>query len=45
VLLRTRDGGAKWEVISPDLSRERPDVPANVGKYSTPNSRRCSAAA
>jgi len=36
VLLRTRDGGAHWEVISPDLSRERPEVPANVGKYSTP---------
>jgi len=35
VLLRTRDGGQHWDVISPDLSREQPDVPANVGKYRT----------
>ncbi len=36
-LLRTRDGGAHWDVISPDLSREQPEVPANVGKYRTPD--------
>jgi photosystem II stability/assembly factor-like uncharacterized protein len=36
VLLRTKDGGAHWDVISPDLSREQPEVPANVGKYRTP---------
>ncbi len=36
VLLRTRDGGGHWDVISPDLSRERPEVPANVGKYHSP---------
>jgi photosystem II stability/assembly factor-like uncharacterized protein len=33
VLLRTRDGGASWQAISPDLSREHPEVPACVGKY------------
>lgn len=27
-LLKTRDGGANWEAISPDLSREAWDVPA-----------------
>jgi photosystem II stability/assembly factor-like uncharacterized protein len=35
VLLRTRDGATTWEVISPDLSRERPEVPECVGKYRT----------
>ena len=40
VLLRTRDAGVMpaptWEVISPDLSREHPDVPECIGKYRTP---------
>ena len=35
VLLKTRDGGRNWEVISPDLSREHPDVPDSVGVYKT----------
>jgi photosystem II stability/assembly factor-like uncharacterized protein len=35
-LLRTHDGGEHWEVLSPDLSREQPAVPANVGKYTSP---------
>jgi photosystem II stability/assembly factor-like uncharacterized protein len=36
VLFKTTDGGRRWEVISPDLSRERPEVPASVGVYRTP---------
>ena len=35
-LLRTRDGGAHWSVISPDLTREQPATPASIGKYRTP---------
>ncbi len=33
VLFKTMDGGNKWDIISPDLSRERWDIPANVGIY------------
>jgi photosystem II stability/assembly factor-like uncharacterized protein len=33
VLWKTLDGGRHWTQISPDLSRETWDVPANVGKY------------
>ncbi|MEO6323247.1 MAG: glycoside hydrolase, partial [Thermoanaerobaculia bacterium] len=36
VLFKTTSGGARWDVISPDLSREAFDVPANVGVYKTP---------
>jgi photosystem II stability/assembly factor-like uncharacterized protein len=36
VLFKTTDGGRGWQVISPDLSRERPEVPASVGVYRTP---------
>lgn len=36
VLFRTDDGGHRWEVISPDLSRERPEVPESIGVYRTP---------
>jgi photosystem II stability/assembly factor-like uncharacterized protein len=32
-LWQTRDGGVHWEKISPDLSREKYDLPACVGKY------------
>jgi len=35
VLLKTRDGGKNWETISPDLSREQPDVPESVGIFRT----------
>jgi photosystem II stability/assembly factor-like uncharacterized protein len=35
VLFATRDGGAHWDVISPDLSRERPEVPECIGVYRT----------
>lgn len=33
VLFKTTSGGMSWEVISPDLSREKWDVPENVGVY------------
>ncbi len=36
VLFRTTDGGKSWNVISPDLSREAPEVPASVGVYRKP---------
>jgi photosystem II stability/assembly factor-like uncharacterized protein len=35
-LWKTRDGGQSWEVISPDLSREQPEVPESVGDFHTP---------
>lgn len=35
VVWRTRNGGNSWEQISPDLTRETWDVPANVGIYRT----------
>src|SRR5439155_10386353 len=31
VLFKTTNGGNSWSVISPDLSRESPEVPANIG--------------
>ncbi|MBL8137435.1 MAG: glycoside hydrolase [Acidobacteria bacterium] len=33
VLWQTLDGGQQWAQLSPDLTRERWDVPANVGVY------------
>ncbi len=33
VLFKTLDGGNKWDIISPDLSRESWDIPASVGIY------------
>jgi photosystem II stability/assembly factor-like uncharacterized protein len=36
VLWKTTTGGQHWEIISPDLSREQPDVPESVGDYRTP---------
>ena len=33
VLWKTLDGGQQWTQISPDLSRETWELPANVGKY------------
>ncbi len=35
MLFRTRDGGAHWDTISPDLSRETYEIPDSVGKYRT----------
>jgi photosystem II stability/assembly factor-like uncharacterized protein len=36
VLFKTTSGGQSWDIISPDLSREKPDVPESVGIYRTP---------
>lgn len=33
VLFKTMDGGNKWDIISPDLSRETLDIPESVGIY------------
>jgi photosystem II stability/assembly factor-like uncharacterized protein len=33
VLFKTTDGGNSWQVISPDLTREDPGVPANLGVF------------
>ncbi|MGH9946354.1 MAG: VPS10 domain-containing protein [Pyrinomonadaceae bacterium] len=35
VIFKTITGGRSWEIISPDLTREKWDVPANVGIYAT----------
>jgi photosystem II stability/assembly factor-like uncharacterized protein len=35
VLFKTTNGGHRWEIISPDLSREKPDVPKSIGIYRT----------
>ena len=35
VVFKTVNGGQSWDVISPDLTREKWDVPANVGVYAT----------
>src|SRR5208283_6001948 len=43
VLFATRDGGNSWQVISPDLTREDPGVPANLDAATAadaPTSRR-----
>ncbi len=36
VLFKTLNGGQSWDVISPDLSRDKWEVPASVGIYRTP---------
>jgi photosystem II stability/assembly factor-like uncharacterized protein len=33
VLFRTTSGGMTWDVISPDLTREHPDVPESIGVF------------
>jgi photosystem II stability/assembly factor-like uncharacterized protein len=37
VLFKTLNGGISWEVISPDLSRPAPEIPASIGVYRTDN--------
>jgi photosystem II stability/assembly factor-like uncharacterized protein len=37
VLFKTTNGGSNWEVISPDLSRDKWEVPKNVGVYTAPD--------
>jgi photosystem II stability/assembly factor-like uncharacterized protein len=34
VLFKTTDGGRSWQAISPDLTRESPEIPANLGAFS-----------
>ena len=36
VLFKTNNGGMSWEIISPDLSRERPEVPESIGVFRRP---------
>ena len=36
VLFKTVNGGTRWEVVSPDLTREAPDVPDSIGVFRTP---------
>jgi photosystem II stability/assembly factor-like uncharacterized protein len=33
VLFATKDGGNSWQIISPDLTREDPGVPASLGVF------------
>jgi photosystem II stability/assembly factor-like uncharacterized protein len=33
VLFKTTNGGQSWDIVSPDLSREKWDVPENIGVY------------
>jgi photosystem II stability/assembly factor-like uncharacterized protein len=33
VLFRTRNGGQSWDIISPDLTRDDPPVPATFGEF------------
>ena len=33
VLFSTRDGGSSWQIISPDLTREDPGIPATLGPF------------
>jgi photosystem II stability/assembly factor-like uncharacterized protein len=33
VLFATRDGGNSWQIISPDLTRDDPGVPATLGPF------------
>lgn len=33
VLFKTTNGGHSWDVISPDLSRDKPGVPPNLGPF------------
>jgi len=35
VLFKTTTGGQSWNIISPDLSREKWDIPENIGIYRT----------
>ena len=36
VLFKTTSGGQSWEIISPDLTRETPEVPSSIGIYRSP---------
>jgi photosystem II stability/assembly factor-like uncharacterized protein len=34
VVFKTTDGGRSWKVISPDLTRDSPEIPTNLGAFS-----------
>ncbi|MBS0419811.1 MAG: glycoside hydrolase [Proteobacteria bacterium] len=34
---RTQDGGQHWDIISPDLTRDKPGIPLSVGTQHGPN--------
>jgi photosystem II stability/assembly factor-like uncharacterized protein len=36
VLFKTMNGGHSWDIISPDLSREKPEVPESIGVFRKP---------
>src|ERR1700730_5368566 len=36
VLFKTNNGGNSWDIISPDLSREKPEVPESIGVFRKP---------
>ncbi|MDW3194704.1 MAG: glycoside hydrolase [Cytophagales bacterium] len=36
VLWKSLNGGDSWEIISPDLTYEQPEVPASIGGFATP---------
>lgn len=36
VLWKSLNGGDSWEIISPDLSYEQPEVPSSIGDFATP---------
>ena len=36
VLFKTVNGGNSWDILSPDLTRETPEVPSSIGVYQTP---------
>lgn len=40
VIFKTKNGGNKWEIISPDLTRDTYDIPAGVGVYAQPEMRK-----
>jgi photosystem II stability/assembly factor-like uncharacterized protein len=33
VVFKTTDGGSRWQIISPDLTREDPGMPASLGPF------------
>ena len=35
VLWKSMNGGESWEIISPDLTYEQPEVPASIGDFTT----------